>query len=132
MTISEFRQHASQNFQSQILFISQAVCTALDDANFVVQPFHESERDLILWLAIGGDPIPMPINHLSEFLVGLEPLPPQAGAPVVEESPCPDLAAVVPQLTERLFEHIGGVQPLVGRQQQLKVDPRVKTILNSV
>ena len=49
---------------------------ALDDTNLAVRYFHESERYLVLWLAVGSDPIPMPIDHLGEFLVGCESLPP--------------------------------------------------------
>ena len=118
MIISEFGQHASENFQPEVFLVAQAVCATLDDADFVVQSFHESKRDLVLWLAVSGDSVPMPIDHLSELLVGLEPLPLQARAPVLEEAPSPNLTAVVPQLPEGFLEHIGRVQALVGRQQQ--------------
>src|SRR5271157_2127648 len=53
-------------------------------------------------------------------LVGLEPLPHEAGAPVVEETPRPTLASVVPELAERLLQQASGVEPLVGSQQQRK------------
>src|ERR1700729_886882 len=59
----------------------------------------------------------MTIDHLGELLVGLEPLPLEAGAPVLEEPPCPTLAFVAPQLAKALLENIGCVEPLVGRQQ---------------
>ncbi len=62
----------------------------------------------------------MPIDHLGEFLVGLEPLPLQARAPVLEESSRPTLALVVPELAEGLLEQIRRVQPLVRRQQRLQ------------
>jgi hypothetical protein len=39
----------------------------------------------------------------------------------VEELPCPGLAVVVPQLAERFLEHIGGVEALVGPEQELEV-----------
>ena len=48
------------------------------DADLVVEPLDESERDLVFRLAIGGDPIPMTHDHFGELLVGREPLPLQA------------------------------------------------------
>ena len=62
----------------------------------------------------------MSINHLGEFFVRFEPLPLEAGAPVVEEAPRPRFAFVVPQLPEGLLEQVSRVQPLVGRQQQFE------------
>src|SRR5450759_78610 len=62
----------------------------------------------------------MLINHLSEFFVGFQALPLQARAPVLEESPRPALALVIPELTERFLEKICRVQALVGRQQGLQ------------
>ena len=92
----------------------------MDDADLVVQSLHEAKRDLVLWFAIGSDSIPMTIDHLSEFLVRFEPLPFERSAPVLEEAPRPALALVAPQLTEGLPEQVGGVEPLVGRQQRLE------------
>src|SRR6188474_654906 len=96
----ELRQHAGENLQPQVFFVAQAVGSTLDDADLVVQSFHESQGDLVLWPAIGGNAIPMPIDHLGEALVGREPLPLQTRPPVLEESPRPALAFVVPELTE--------------------------------
>ena len=62
----ELRQHAGENLQSQVLFVVQSVCSTLDDADLVVQSFHESEGDLVLWPTIGGDSVPMPIDHLGK------------------------------------------------------------------
>ena len=42
----------------------------------------------------------MTIDHLGELLVRLEPLPLEAGAPVLKEAPRPALALVAPQLAE--------------------------------
>ena len=42
--------------------------------------------------------------------MGLEALPLQARAPVLEEAPRPALALVVPELTEGLLEQVGRVQ----------------------
>src|ERR1700690_1869753 len=117
---SELGQHARENLQSEVFLIAQSVRSPLNDANLVVQSFHESERDLVLWLAVGGDPIPMSINHLSKFLVGFESLPLEARAPVLEEPPRPPFALVVPELAEGLLEQVGRVQSLVGRKQRPK------------
>src|SRR5262245_26538500 len=62
----------------------------------------------------------MTIDHVSELLIGLEPLPLETGAPVPKEAPRPALALVAPQLPEALLEHIGRVEPLVGRKQRLQ------------
>ena len=82
----------------------------MDDANLVVQPFDEAQRDLVLRLAIGGDSIPMALDHLGELLVGRKALPLQACAPGLEESPRPSLALVAPELPEGLLEQVGVTQ----------------------
>src|SRR5450756_1646870 len=98
----------------------RSVCSTLEDADLVVQSFHESKRYLVLWFAVGGDSVPMPIDHLGEFLVGFEALPLQTRPPVLEESPRPALALVVPELTERLPEQVRRIQALVHRQHLLE------------
>src|SRR5947207_15775259 len=59
----------------------------------------------------------MAIDHGGELLVGLEPLPFERRAPVLEEAPRPTLVLVAPELAKGLLEQIGGVQSLVGSQQ---------------
>ena len=118
-------QHASQYLEPQILLIAQAVRTTLDDADLVVQSLDEAERDLVLGFAVGGDSIPMAINHIGELLVGRQALPLEARAPVLEETPRPAFALVVPELAEGLLEQVGGVQALVGRKQGLERFPAV-------
>jgi hypothetical protein len=39
----------------------------------------------------------MALDHRGELLIGLEPLPFERGAPVLEEAPRPALALVVPR-----------------------------------
>ena len=92
----------------------------MDHADLVVEPLDEAQRDLVLRPAVGGDAVPMTIDHLGELLVGLEPLPLEDCPPVLEEPPCPALAFVVPELAEALLENVGRIQPLVGRQQIFK------------
>src|SRR6266581_577578 len=120
---SNLGQHAGENLQPQVLLVAQSVCAALDDADLVVQSFHESERYFVLWFAVGGDSVPMSIDHLGEFLVGFESLPLQACAPVLEESPRPAFAFVVPELTKGLPEQVRHIQPLVRRQHLLERPP---------
>ncbi len=75
-------------------------------------------------MAVRGDTIPMTIDQRGELLVGFEPLPFQARAPVLEEAPRPALALVVPELAEGLLEKVEGAQPLVRREQDLQALPR--------
>src|SRR3954468_16995809 len=62
----------------------------------------------------------MTIDHRGELLIGLEPLPLEACAPLLEEPPSPAFTFVAPQLAKALLENIGRVEPLVGRQQRLQ------------
>jgi len=65
-------------------------------------------------MAVGRDALPMPLDHLGKFLVGLEPLPLERRLPVVEEPTRPAFRLVTPQLTKGLLQKIGRIQPLVG------------------
>ena len=89
----------------------------MDDTDLVVESFDEAKRDLVFGMAVGGDPVPVALDHLGELLVGLEPLPLQAGTPVVEEASGPAFALVAPQLAERLLENVGRIETLVGSEQ---------------
>ena len=114
---SEHRQHAGEDFQTEVLFVAQPVCSSLDDADFVVEPFDEAQRDFVLRFAVSGDAIPVTINHVGELLVGLQSLPLERCAPVFEEAPRPALVLVAPELAKGLLEQVGGVEALVGLQQ---------------
>src|SRR5215467_2436921 len=98
----------------------RSVGASLEDADFVVEAFDEAKRDFVFRLAVGGDAVPVAVDHIGEALVGSEALPFEAGSPVVEEAPRPALAPVVPELAEGLLEDIGGVEALVGGQQNLE------------
>ena len=86
----------------------------MKDADFVVETLDEAEGDLVVGTAIGGDAVPVTLDHRRELLVGLEPWPFKCRLPVVEKAPRPGLAPVVPQLPEGLLEEIGNIEPLVG------------------
>jgi hypothetical protein len=82
---SERREHGGEDFEAEVFLVSKSVGSPLDDADFVVESFDEAERDLVLRLAVGGDAIPVTLDHVGEFLVGLQALPLQAGTPLIEE-----------------------------------------------
>src|SRR3990170_6420688 len=86
----------------------------------LLSPSTKPSADLVLGFAVGGNPIPMTIDHLGELLVRLQALPLEARAPVLEEPPGPALAFVAPHLAEGLLEQVGGVQSLVRGQQGLQ------------
>src|SRR5262249_1926557 len=116
----QHRQHTGEHFEPQIFFVAQAVGAALDHPDLIVEPLDKAERDLVLRLAVGGDPVPVTIDHFGELLIGLEPLPLEALSPVLKETPRPALTLVTPQLAKTLLEDIGRVEPLVGRKQRLQ------------
>ncbi len=99
----------------------QTVGSPLDDTDVVVQSLDEPEGDLVARIAVGGDAVPVPVDHLGELLVGLEALPFQLRPPVLEEFPRPRLAAIVPYLPEGFLQQIGGVEPFVRGEQSLEV-----------
>src|SRR2546425_7369320 len=82
---SDRRQHAGKDLEPEVLLVAEPVRAALEDADLVVQPLDEAERDLVLRAAIGRDPVPVPINHRGEFLVRPQALPLEGRPPVLEE-----------------------------------------------
>ena len=100
---SESWQHASQDLEAQVLLVAEAIRPSLDDAHFVVESLDESQRHLVLGLAVGGDPVPMAFDHLGKLLVGLEALPLERAAPVLEEAPRPSPRARSPTIDQRIL-----------------------------
>src|SRR2546427_10733698 len=86
---SDLAQHARQDLQAQVLLVAQPVGTALDHSDLVVESFHETQRYFVLRTTVGGDAVPMPLDHRGELLVRVQPLPLQGGLPVLEEASCP-------------------------------------------
>ncbi len=66
---SQRGQHAGENLEPEVLFIAEPIGAALEDTDLVVQPLDEPERDLVLWAAVGGDPLPVLRNHRGELLL---------------------------------------------------------------
>src|SRR2546425_9820237 len=114
---SQLWKHRGQYLEAQILLIAQPIDAALNDPDLGVQTLDETKGDLVLWFAIGGNAVPMPLNHLRKLLVGFQPLPLEAVAPGLKEPPRPALALITPQLPEGFFEERGGIEPLVGKPQ---------------
>lgn len=94
----------------------QAVGAALDDTDLVVQSIDNPEGDLVTRIAVGGDPIPVLVDHLGELLMGVQALPFQLCPPFLEEFPRPPLAGIVRHLTEGFLQQIGGVESFVGKR----------------
>src|SRR6266851_5911005 len=88
----DLRQHAGENLEPEVLFVAEPVRAALEDADLVVQSLDEAERDLVLRAAVGRDPLPVPLNHRGELLVGPQALPLERRPPVLEEAARPALA----------------------------------------
>lgn len=61
----------------------------------------------------------MTFDHGCELFEGFKSLPAQTALPVIEEASRPAFTSVVPELAEGLLEQVGGVEPLVGREQRL-------------
>jgi len=112
--------------ETEVLLVAQPVRAALEDPDFVVQALDEAERDLVVRMAVGRDPVPVPVNHRGELLVGAQARPLEGRPPLLEETARPALAAVVPELPERFFEEVGRVQPLVGSEQGLERPPALE------
>ncbi len=107
----------------EIVFVADAVAASLDDANLVVQAFDKAERHFVLGTAVGGDALPMALDQVRELLEGLQALPAQCRASLVEELSRPCFAPGVPELAELLLEHVRGVQAVVRREQRLQASP---------
>jgi hypothetical protein len=147
---SNLRQHRGQYLQSEGFLIPQAIGAALHDSDLVVEPLDEAERYLVFGLAVGGDAIPVPLDHLGELLVRLQALPLEARSPVLEElfRPGPAVGAVrrlllqralgiVPSalitgfpshLREPIFRNIGSRHPvfyIVGKNTTVFLDRQI-------
>jgi hypothetical protein len=69
---SKLRQHAGEDLQSKVFLVAKFAGATLKNTDLVVQSFDEAERDFVLGLAVGSDPIPVSLDHVSKVLVGLQ------------------------------------------------------------
>src|SRR6266545_1938112 len=117
MTMSQRRQERGDDLELEVLLVAVAVGAPLEDADLVVEALDQAEADLVLRPAVGGDAVPVPLDHRGELPVGLEPLPLEGLLPALEEGACPALGLVAPELAEGLLEQVGDVEPFVGPEQ---------------
>src|SRR6185437_3558985 len=117
---SQRRQHGREDLEPKVLLIAKPVGASLDDADLVVESLDEAECHLVFRFAVSRDPLPVALDHGGELLVGLEALPSESGAPVIEEAASPAFPLVVPELAEGLFQQVRRVEPLVRSQEQLQ------------
>jgi hypothetical protein len=89
---SQFRQGAGEDLEPEVVFIPQAVGAALDYADVGVEPLDVSQTDLVLRLAVCGDAVPVPVDHLGELFIALQALPLEPRPPILEELARPALA----------------------------------------
>ena len=54
------RQHAGENLEAEVFFVAQSIGSSLEHADFVVEAFDETERDLVFrglqaneWMILG-------------------------------------------------------------------------------
>ena len=75
------------------------------------------QGQFVLRMTVGGDTIPMGLNHTGELLVRMQALPFEAVFPTSEKGASAAFGAVIPELPEGLLQNIGGVQAPVGLEQ---------------
>src|SRR3972149_1169105 len=84
MTTGQRRQERGDDLELEVLLVSVAVSAPLEDADLVVQPLDQAEAHLVLRPAVGGDSVPVSVDHLHGLLLGRAPLPLEALLPAVE------------------------------------------------
>ncbi len=62
---SDFWQHTREDFEAEVLFIPKSVGPSLNDADLVVDPFNKAQGQLVLLMAIRGDPVPVFLYHAA-------------------------------------------------------------------
>jgi hypothetical protein len=62
-TRSQWMKKRGHDLEFEVLLVPVAVGPTLEDADFVVEPLDESEADLVLGVAVGDDPVPVPLDH---------------------------------------------------------------------
>ena len=121
LTLSGLASAGSNLFRSTrtvdcISSVAETVGPSLDHPDLGAQFLDIAERDFVLWETVGGESLPMPLDHLDEVLVRFETLPLERRFPVLEEVPGPAFGRVVPDLAEGLLQDIGRVESLVRLQ----------------
>jgi REP element-mobilizing transposase RayT len=68
-------QEGGDDLELEILLVPVTVVTALEDADLGVGSFDYAQAALVLQVAVGGDAVPMALDHPGELLEGRKPLP---------------------------------------------------------
>lgn len=110
-------QHTGQDFETKVFFVSESIGPSLDHTNLIVQSFHKTQRHFVLWMTIGGNPIPVSLHHLGKLNIRLKLLPFQRSLPIVEELSGPSFGVVTPQLPKGLPQQISRLKSFVGLHQ---------------
>jgi hypothetical protein len=114
------RKHAGENLEAEIFLVAQAIGSALEDPDLVVEPLDETERDLVFRFGVGGTGVSVAVDHGDELLLVWQALPFECSPPVLEEALHEALSLIAPQLAEGFLEQVGGVQSPVGPPQRLE------------
>jgi hypothetical protein len=85
VTISDLGQHAGEDFQAKVFFVSESVRPQLDDPDLGVDSLNEPQGELFLGLAVRRNPAPVPLDDRGELLDRFEQLPFQGFFPVTVE-----------------------------------------------
>lgn len=99
----------------------QAVGAPPNNTDLVLQSLDVRRRDLVARISVGGDAVPVPIDHAGKILVGLETLPFHLCPPALEELPGPCLTAMVPYLPEGIVQQIGCVELFARSDQSFEI-----------
>ncbi len=91
------------DFKFEIVQISYPIGAALNEPNLVVESFHKSEGDLVIWPAVADDAVPMTFDQFDESLERFQSAPFELRLPVFKELPGPSGIVVIPQLAKRFF-----------------------------
>ena len=63
------RKECGHDLKLEIFIVAIAVGASLQNTDFVVDPFNQAETDFVLRMTVGGNSIPVGLNHFGELLV---------------------------------------------------------------
>ena len=69
----------------------------------------------------------MVLNHLCKLLIRFKPLPLQAVFPSIKEGTGAALREIIPELAERLFQQVSGIQTSIGAEQFFERPTAIQT-----
>src|SRR6266545_1756691 len=72
---SQRRKERCDDLELEVVLVAVAVGAVLGNADLVVESLDQAEADLVLGSAVGGDAVPVALDHGRGLPVGREPLP---------------------------------------------------------